>query len=78
MIKNLAASWKTTSAGIVMIVGSVVHLIYSYKSAADPEALWNTAVLGILAGLGLLFAGDSSQSAPAVPPSNPPTKPPIP
>jgi len=48
--------WKTTSTGILMIVGAVVTLIFSSKNAVTIMAC-ATAVIG---GIGLLFAKDAT------------------
>jgi hypothetical protein len=68
MIKNLIANWKTTSAGLLMISGSVIHLIFSIRAHTANENTWTIAVTAIIGGLGLLVAGDASQSAPVQPP----------
>jgi hypothetical protein len=64
-IQNLVKNWKTTSAGITSIALAVIHLVYSLKSGTSTEATWEAAIAGILVGVGLLFAGDASQSADA-------------
>jgi hypothetical protein len=62
MFQNLLANWKTTSAGLAMIAGSVIHLIFKIKSKTADESTWNTTVLAVLAGVGLLAAGDAAKS----------------
>lgn len=51
-LSSLAKSWKTTSAGIVAIVGGI--------------AMWNTdkkaAMVAILSGIGMILAKDSNVS----------------
>lgn len=51
-------SWKTTSTGMLTVVGGAVGLYFTIKSGnVTPEAL--TAELGaIVTGLGLIFAKD--------------------
>lgn len=61
-MKNLLTNWKTTSAGLVMIIGAVVHLVFCIKSGTDSEGVWTASLTAILGGLGLLFAGDASKS----------------
>jgi hypothetical protein len=59
-IKQLMANWKTTSAGLTMIFGSVIHLIFSTKAHTGDETTWTLSAGTIIGGLGLIFAGDSS------------------
>ncbi len=46
-----------------MIIGSVVHLIFTYKTAT--ESVWTISLTAVVGGLGLIFAGDASQSSKA-------------
>lgn len=48
--------WKTTSTGVLMIVGAIVTLIFAPKNATTIMAC-ATAVAG---GIGLLFAKDAT------------------
>jgi hypothetical protein len=65
MIKQLLTNWKTTSAGLTMIIGSVVHLVFSVKAHSGDETTWTVSLTAILGGLGLLFAGDANVSSTA-------------
>ena len=65
-IQNLLANWKTTSAGLTMIVGSTVHLIFQVRAGTANENTWTISLTAIIGGIGLLVAGDAS--APAQPP----------
>lgn len=67
MIKNLLASWKTTSAGLIMIIGSAMHLIFTVKDGTANENTWTVSLSTIVGGLGLIFAGDASNSQPKPP-----------
>jgi hypothetical protein len=60
MIRNLLNNWKTTSAGLLMIAGSVVHLVFAVKAGTANENAWTIAITAILGGIGLLVAGDAS------------------
>ena len=62
MIKNLLNNWKTTSAGLTMIIGSVVHLVFTVQGHVASETVWTVSLTAIVAGLGLIFAGDASKS----------------
>lgn len=64
-MQNLLKNWKTTSAGVLSILTSIIHLVYAYRAGSADEGTWTTAVTGILVGVGLLFAGDSATSAQA-------------
>jgi hypothetical protein len=63
MIQNLLKNWRTTSAGLTMMVGGTVHLIFCIRSGTATEGVWTASILGAIGGLGLIFAGDSSASA---------------
>lgn len=62
MMQNLLKNWKTTSAGILSIGLSSIHLIYQLKSHTADENSWGVWLTAVLVGVGLLFAGDSSTS----------------
>lgn len=66
MIQRLIANWKTTSAGIVMILGSIIHLVFSISNHSANENTWTIAMSTMVAGIGLVFAGDASASDKAV------------
>lgn len=67
MLKQLLTNWKTTAAGTTMIIGSVVHLVFSTKAHTGDESTWTVSLTAIVAGLGLMFAGDASASTPKPP-----------
>jgi hypothetical protein len=73
-MSTLFQNWKTTSAGVTAIAGSVIHLVFELRSGHADENAWSIAVAGILLGIGLMLAGDASQSQPKQPtaPPNPP------
>jgi hypothetical protein len=53
MFKN----WKTTSAGLVMIIGGIASIYFSKPLDANTITASATAILG---GVGLLFAKDNN------------------
>lgn len=61
-MKSLLTNWKTTSAGLLIIVQAIVHMAYEIKSSTTSENSWMIAATSILGGIGLMFAGDSSNS----------------
>lgn len=68
VIQNLLANWKTTSTGIILIIGGIIHLVFfivnhigSWTSA--DEAIITATITGMFGGIGLLVAGDASKSA---------------
>lgn len=63
MIQNLLTNWKTTSAGLAMIISSTVHLVYAVAHGAADESTWTTGLMGIVGGIGLVAAGDATASA---------------
>ena len=52
--------WKTTSTGILMVVGGIVGFVFSVKGAGVSEAGIIAAVTAVLGGIGLLFAKDAT------------------
>ncbi len=64
ILLNWQKNWKTTSMGLSALIGAIVHIIFLLRRATPvTEAEVVLAVGGILAGVGFLVAGDSSQSA---------------
>jgi hypothetical protein len=51
--------WKTTSSGVLLIVGAIVAIIFSVISGTITQVEIMTAATAILAGIGLLFAKDA-------------------
>jgi hypothetical protein len=64
MLKQALNNWKTTSAGLTMIAGAVVHLCFAVKGGTLNENGVTIAVGAILGGLGLIFAGDAGAPTP--------------
>jgi len=56
-------SWKTTSAGITMVVGGIVGIYFSIKNGTFNEAVATTSLGGILGGIGLICARDNDKSS---------------
>lgn len=59
----LQGSWKTTSLGILAIVGGLTRLYFAYKVGGFTEEAIMTAATGVLSGVGLLFARDNDKSS---------------
>jgi hypothetical protein len=57
-------SWKTTSAGILAIIISVLAAVQA-QFDNDPTTMpqWETAFAALIAGIGLLFARDNNVSS---------------
>jgi hypothetical protein len=53
-------NWKTTSAGILAIVGGIVRLYFAVKAGNVSEESVITTVTAILTGIGLILAKDSN------------------
>lgn len=60
MIKQLLSSWKTTAAGLTLIGGAIIHLVFAVKAHTADENTWTIAFGMVIGGIGLMFAGDSS------------------
>lgn len=57
-------SWQTSSAGILAILtvlAGIAEKLTDGNAATHPD--WNSAVAGIMVGIGLLFARDNSKSS---------------
>ena len=61
-INNLIANWKTTTAGVALVIGSITHVIYSFKTLNEND--WTTAITGVLTGVGFIYAADSNTQPP--------------
>lgn len=64
MIKSLLTNWKTSSAGILMVGGSLIHLGYQIYQKTANENTWQGCLVGLVSGLGLIFAGDAGAKPP--------------
>jgi hypothetical protein len=53
-------SWKTTSAGILAIVGALVGLFFAIKNKTVTAEVITGCVSGILVGIGLILAKDGN------------------
>lgn len=51
-------NWKTTSAGILMILGGIVRFYFAIKSGLINEESIMTSCTAILGGIGLMFSKD--------------------
>ncbi len=47
-----------------MIIGASVHLVFAIKGKTANENTWTIALTAVLAGAGLIFAGDAGASVP--------------
>lgn len=59
-MKKVFSHWKTTSIGIVSIVGGLTRLIFAIKSGQFTEEAIMTTLTTILTGVGMLFAADNT------------------
>lgn len=57
---NWKKDYKTTSAGILLIVGAVVSIIFNIHNLT--EVIVMASITAIVSGIGLLFAKDSSNN----------------
>lgn len=53
-------NWKTTSAGILAIVGGIVRFYFAVKAGNITEEAVLTATTAILTGIGLISAKDNN------------------
>jgi len=64
-MQNLLKNYKTTSAGLLMALGAIVHLVFAIKAHTADENTWTITIGAVLGGIGLIFAGDASASTTA-------------
>jgi len=62
MIQNLLSNWRTTSAGLLTILGAIVNLVFAIKNHVDDQGTWMICFTQVLTGLGLMFSRDQAQS----------------
>lgn len=71
MLQTLRANWKTTSAGLAMIIGSGVHMGFAIAQKKLDEQTLTNGLLLVVGGVGLIVAGDASSSVTKIdPPPN--------
>ena len=63
-------SWKTTVAGVILIVNAIITVVSALIQ--DPPAVidWNTVILNIIAGIGLIVAKDTQVTGGTIPQSS--------
>ncbi len=61
--ENLFANWKTTSAGLVAIIGGLVRISFMIAQQQVTEEGVMTTITAIVTGVGFLFARDYNVSS---------------
>jgi sulfite exporter TauE/SafE len=61
-IQSIRANWKTSYAGIGMIVGGITHLVVAIYHQTLTQTMFITEVMACVTGYGFLEAGDASKS----------------
>jgi hypothetical protein len=64
-MKNLATNWKTTSAGLGMILTGLSGLLH-FVNPEVPGPDLSTSLASLIGGIGLLFAKDGNVSGGSV------------
>jgi hypothetical protein len=59
-MKSILTNWKTTSLGILAILGGIVRFIFALKSGEFTEESVMTTLTTIFGGIGLILAKDSN------------------
>lgn len=62
-MNNLTKNWKTSSAGIVLILTGLIHLGFGIAHGTITEQDFTTTMVSIVTGAGLIVAGDGAASA---------------
>jgi len=59
-MKKVFSHWKTTSMGILSILGGLTRLIFAIKSGVFNEEVVMTCATTIVGGVGLILAADNT------------------
>jgi hypothetical protein len=51
-------NWKTTSTGLVMILGAIANVYFSFKGNSLSQGVITGSTTAFLGGIGLLFSKD--------------------
>lgn len=62
-LENLLVNWKTTSTGLLSIIGGITRLGFGLAHNQVTEEVVMTAATTLLLGVGLLFARDVNVSS---------------
>lgn len=62
MLSSITSNWKTSSAGIVLILTGLIHLAFGIIHKTVSETDFTTTAVSIVTGVGLIVAGDGSKS----------------
>ena len=66
-ITNCIANWKTTFAGLAMVVGGGVHLGFTIHAHGLTESDCTATILSVITGIGFIAAGDANVNPPTQP-----------
>ena len=58
-MKNVLANWKTSSAGVASILTALASIAHMASTGVFDAAQLQTAIAAIVAGIGLIAAGDA-------------------
>lgn len=64
-MNNVIKNWKTTSAGVVLILTGLIHIAFGIIHKSITETDFTTTMVSIVTGVGLIVAGDGTASAQA-------------
>ena len=59
ILTNWFQNWRTSSVGILMISGSVIHLVFAVRAGNATEGVWTASMVAIVGGIGFLVAPDA-------------------
>lgn len=62
-MNNLINNWKTSSAGIVLIITGLIHIVFGLIHKSISEQDFTTTMVSIVTGIGLIVAGDGGKSS---------------
>ena len=63
-MQNLLKNWKTTSAGLTIVITAVIHLVFAINGHTLSEADCTTTIVSVVTGIGLIAAGDAGVTPP--------------
>jgi len=67
MMKTFRVNWKTTSAGVAAILAALAGGLTAYSTGHLDGNTIGTVVLGVMGGIGLLYAKDGDVTGGTVP-----------
>jgi len=69
IFQSLLKNWKTSFAGLSMMVVGIVHLVFAARAHSLTESDCATTILAVITGFGFVAAGDAGVPPPPIKPA---------